>query len=91
MLVLLPWIVSSHSFLPFHSLPLSGNLTLGYYYVDIEIGTPAQKQSLIVDTGSGLFAVPCQGCANCGSEHIHKPFLINSSSSSTYVTCEKSA
>jgi len=47
---------------------LFGNTTtLNYYYVNIFIGTPGIKQSLIVDTGSGNTGVPCKSlCENCG-------------------------
>jgi len=44
-----------------HTFKLSGSFDLGYYYVDLFIGTPSQKQTVIVDTGSSLTAVPCSG------------------------------
>ena len=34
------------------SYPLKGDILLGYYYVDVLVGNPPQKMSLIVDTGS---------------------------------------
>ena len=38
----------------------------GYYYTVVHIGTPPQRFSVILDTGSVITAVPCDGCANCG-------------------------
>lgn len=46
--------------LPYHVLPVYGNASLGYYYVTLYVGTPdPQPQTVIVDTGSGILAVPC--------------------------------
>jgi len=45
-----------------------------YYYIDIEIGTPPQKQSVIIDTGSEYIGIPCkQTCTFC-SNHIYPQF-----------------
>lgn len=52
---------------------LQGNTTLGYYYLDILIGNPPQKQTLIVDTGSYMTVFPCKGCLKCG-KHENLPF-----------------
>lgn len=48
--------------LPKHVIPLYGNVSLGYYYANIYVGFPAQKQSVIIDTGSGQLALPCSKC-----------------------------
>ena len=40
---------------------LEGNTDLGYYYVTFSFGTPPQRQTLIVDTGSSKTIVPCKG------------------------------
>ena len=40
---------------------LKGNTDLGYYYVTLFFGTPLQKQTLIVDTGSVTTTIPCTG------------------------------
>lgn len=38
------------------------------HYVDLWVGCPEpQRQTVIVDTGSGLTAFPCSGCQNCGA------------------------
>lgn len=39
-----------------------GVSSLGYFWSYVEIGTPAQTFSVILDTGSSLTAVPCAGC-----------------------------
>ena len=62
------------------NITLSGNATLGYYFIDAYIGTPPQKQSLILDTGSNLTIVPCKGCEKC-REHIDPIFDPKKSSS----------
>ena len=46
---------------------LYGELSLGYYYADIWLGSPPQRASVILDTGSGLTAIPCTGCRDCGA------------------------
>ena len=45
-----------------HSMRLRGNSTLGYYYLNIYVGTPPQIQSVIVDTGSAITTFPCTDC-----------------------------
>ena len=59
--------------LTFRNITLHGNVTLGYYYMDVYIGNPLQKQSLIFDTGSHETIFPCEDCKNCG-KHINKNF-----------------
>ncbi|CAI5464916.1 unnamed protein product [Closterium sp. Yama58-4] len=41
--------------------------TDGYYSVDVWIGSPPRKFSLMVDTGSALTIVPCSSCSPCGA------------------------
>ncbi|KAK6587755.1 AT hook motif [Cryptosporidium xiaoi] len=54
----------------------------GYYSVNIYIGTPPQKQSLIIDMGSSQISVSCSTCYNCAI-HDYPPFdLIKSNSGS---------
>ena len=60
--------------LPNHVIPLYGNTSLGYYYANIYVGSPPQKQSVIVDTGSGQLALPCSKCVSCGTQHLQPPF-----------------
>lgn len=75
--------------LPYHVLPIYGNASLGYYYVNIYIGSPdPQPQSVIIDTGSGILAVPCANCKQCGHKnHIHSPYDPQKSTSSQVLTC----
>lgn len=83
-------VVSENSkLLPYHTLPVYGNTSLGYYYVNIYIGSPnPQPQSVILDTGSGILAVPCVDCKHCGlKNHIHPPFDYGKSESSKILTC----
>jgi hypothetical protein len=39
----------------------------GTHFAWMFVGMPAQRQSLIVDTGGHYTAFPCSGCSNCGS------------------------
>ena len=53
-------------------LPTHANLTVplhahsGSHHVHVYIGSPPQRQTLIVDTGSRLMAFPCKSCKSCG-------------------------
>jgi hypothetical protein len=55
-----------------YSAPIYGNTSvLNYYYVDLYVGNPPQRQSLIIDTGSLLTTIPCMPfCESCG-HHIN--------------------
>jgi hypothetical protein len=63
----------------YHSLKVYGNVSLGYYYANIYIGTPPQRQSMILDTGSGIIAVPCEQCTQCGNKHLNPKFSVRES------------
>jgi len=43
----------------------------GTHYVDLYIGTPPQRQTLIIDTADDLTAFPCQECQDCGDADAH--------------------
>lgn len=47
----------------------------GTHYATIWVGTPPQRKSVIVDTGSHFTAFPCTGCAGCGEEHHTDPYF----------------
>lgn len=75
--------------LPYHVLPIYGNASLGYYYANIFVGSPVpQPQSVIIDTGSGILAVPCISCKQCGHKnHINPPYDPKKSTSGKTLTC----
>lgn len=55
----------------------------GTHYAYAYVGTPPQRQSLIVDTGSHYTAFPCTGCSQCGT---HTDLYFHPANSSTLVT-----
>lgn len=65
-------------------LILHGNSTLGYYYVNVMVGTPPQVKSLILDTGSHQTIFPCEGCTNC-RDHLNSIFQTSQSSTFSFV------
>jgi hypothetical protein len=63
-----------------------GALYQGYgtHYVDLWCGTPPQRQTVIVDTGSGVTAFPCSGCNQCGVPQFHVDKLFVEADSATF-------
>jgi Xylanase inhibitor N-terminal len=62
----------------------------GTHYVDLWCGTPTpQRQTVIVDTGSGSTAFPCSACTNCGVPDYHIDALFEESQSTSFraLTC----
>jgi hypothetical protein len=53
--------------LPLRTVPLRASG--GTHHVHVYVGSPPQRQTLIVDTGSRLMAFPCQPCRACG-KHV---------------------
>ncbi|OLQ15976.1 Eukaryotic aspartyl protease family protein [Cryptosporidium hominis] len=47
----------------------------GYYFINVFVGNPPQKQTLILDSGSSQISFTCITCLNCGS-HEYPPFDI---------------
>jgi len=47
------------------------------------VGTPSQRKSVIVDTGSHFTAFPCKGCEGCGEEH-HTDKYFDPEASTTF-------
>jgi hypothetical protein len=71
-----------------------GALYQGYgtHYADLWCGTPPQRQTVIVDTGSGVNAFPCSGCtSSCGvpDYHIDKLFTEADSDSFEKLSCDE--
>ena len=60
-----------------------GALYQGYgtHYVDVWVGTPPQRQTVIVDTGSGVTAFPCASCNNCGESYHTDGYFVEADSS----------
>lgn len=71
-----------------HTTVYGNTESLGYYYVDIWVGTPLVKQTVILDTGSHLTAFPCNGCENCGT-HMDAYFNYENSSTSHVIGCNE--
>merc|ERR1719157_145790 len=68
-----------------------GGLYQGYgtHYVDLWVGTPPQRQTVIVDTGSGVTAFPCSACSDCGKGYHASPFFVEADSVSFHkMKCE---
>jgi len=67
-------------------MPIASGATLGtaLYFVELYVGTPAQKILPVADTGSDLFWVNCNPCQNCSSFSTFNP---DRSSSLSYVRC----
>ncbi|CAN0534034.1 unnamed protein product, partial [Laminaria digitata] len=60
----------------------------GTHFAYVYAGTPAQRVSVIIDTGSHFTAFPCSECKNCGSN----PDLYwdhNKSSTAHIVDCDQ--
>jgi len=67
----------------------------GTHYADLWVGTPPQRQTVIVDTGSVFTAFPCSECEDCGSPEYHIDNSFQESMSSTFRAnncddCQKS-
>ena len=62
----------------------------GTHFVDLWVGTPSYRQTVIVDTGSGVTAFPCAGCTMCGKA-FHTDGYFDPSKSSTFhfLTCNE--
>jgi len=70
---------------------LYGNVNgYAYWFIDILVGTPPQRVSVIADTGSTLCGFTCTGCKNCG-HHIDHRFAVDESSTFNWVQCDRSA
>ena len=69
------------------SVRLYGNIhAYAYWFVDLLVGTPPQRTSVIVDTGSSVCAFTCNVCKHCGS-HIDLAFNFGASATATWSSC----
>ncbi|KAL7534899.1 hypothetical protein ACHAXR_007993 [Thalassiosira sp. AJA248-18] len=78
----------------------TGALYQGYgtHYLDLWVGTPPQRQTVIIDTGSSITAFPCTGCENCGSNpttgeqyHLDDDYNVEDSESYQEKECKPRA
>ena len=67
---------------------LHGSIALEYYYINVYVGSPPQRQSVILDTGSDFTAFPCNRCTkeNCG-KHNNPWFNEKKSKSISKLKC----
>jgi hypothetical protein len=66
------------------SLPL--HAVSGTHHVNVNVGEPVSRRTLIVDTGSRLTAWVCTECHNCGN-HANIPYSIAKSNTAVINTC----
>ena len=60
----------------------------GTHFSYVYVGTPPQRQSVIVDTGSHYTAFPCTGCSQCG-QHTDAYWDLKNSSTAKISKCGK--
>lgn len=83
-------IAKKHKSLPrgFHTIPIYGATQLMYYYINIYIGNPPQKQSVILDTESDFLSLPCSKCKNGDCGKHNNPILdIEKDKTARLVKC----
>ena len=61
----------------------------GAYYVNIYVGSPPQRQTVLVDTGSEKVGIPCKDCVDCGNDHTDPLFNQAVSHSFNYLKCDE--
>ena len=59
---------------------------MGTHYAFVYAGTPPQRQSVIIDTGSHYTAFPCKGCTTCG-QHTDPYYDPELSSTESIPNC----
>jgi hypothetical protein len=71
------------------SARLFGNVNqYAYYFTDLLVGSPPQRASVIIDTGSRLVGFPCSECQHCG-KHLDPAYDASRSLSLTWQNCTK--
>lgn len=58
----------------------------GVYWAEIQVGSPPQSFSVIMDTGSSLTALPCVECETCGK---HRKWNVSQSTTAMKMNKEK--
>lgn len=61
----------------------------GAYYADLYVGSPPQRQTFMIDTGSEHVAIPCTGCKDCGKGHTDAPFQPSASLTFKDLSCSE--
>lgn len=61
---------------------------IGTHYAHVYVGSPPQRVSVIVDTGSHHTAFPCSGCKSCG-HHTDPYFDPSKSKSLQWLGCHE--
>ncbi|CAM9418785.1 unnamed protein product, partial [Discosporangium mesarthrocarpum] len=60
----------------------------GTHFAYVYVGTPPQRVSVIVDTGSHYTAFPCSGCKDCG-DHTDPYWDHKKSTTASVVGCKE--
>ncbi|KAI9911176.1 hypothetical protein PsorP6_009162 [Peronosclerospora sorghi] len=58
------------------------------HFAEIYLGIPAQRASVIVDTGSHMTALPCSPCDGCG-QHTDPLFNVSKSTTARFLACHE--
>lgn len=72
--------------------PPDANVTIpihaekGSHHAEIYIGSPPQRQTVILDTGSRVVAFPCKPCKKCG-QHVNPYFDTSRSTTHRFSKC----
>lgn len=67
-------------------IPVHGAFNeLAYHYVELDIGTPVQTLTVILDTGSSVLGIPCDHCTSCGNRQ--QKYIRNLSLTMERVSC----
>jgi hypothetical protein len=73
--------------LQFEEVPLAKGYGTHFSYV--YVGTPPQRASVIIDTGSHYTAFPCNECSKCGTGHTDDYWNLDASSSAHVLGCNE--
>lgn len=88
-LVFLQWQGASAAPAKAHRFKLHKSNGGAYYWLNVFIGTPPQKQSVIIDTGSDITTLPCSDCQTCSHNHRDSFFMFHESHTSHVQQCHQ--